>query len=122
VECPLSVTTSVGQWLRAVETEAYGTTTETRRDLCLWHASEAVHDTSIRGDRLVATERPAQKLVEAKRMIKIRYPLFGDVLDCNFVDLQRRVGPDTVEEPRGGAGGSDAARMAPSASRSRQTV
>ena len=57
-------------------------------------------------------------------MIKIRYPLFGgrwirypllgadgsaipiwsgrNVLECNFVDLQRGVGADTVEEPRGG--------------------
>jgi hypothetical protein len=40
-------------------------------------------------------------------MIKIRCPLFGDsrnVLDCNLVDLQRGVGADTVEEPRGGWG------------------
>jgi hypothetical protein len=48
-------------------------------------------------------------------MIKIRYPLFGgrwiryplfggrrNVLECNFVDLQRGVGADTVEEPRDG--------------------
>jgi hypothetical protein len=58
-------------------------------------------------------------------MIKIRYLLFGgrrNVLDCDLVDLQRGVGADTVEEPRGAAGGSDAARTAPSASRSRQTV
>jgi hypothetical protein len=50
-------------------------------------------------------------------MIKIRYPLFGgrwiryplfggrrNVLDCDLVDLQRGVGADTVEEPRGGWG------------------
>ena len=40
-------------------------------------------------------------------MIKIRYPLFRgrrNVLECNFVDLQRGVGADTVEEPRGGWG------------------
>jgi hypothetical protein len=37
----------------------------------------------------------------------IRYPLFGgrrNVLECNFVDLQRGVGADTVEEPRRGWG------------------
>jgi hypothetical protein len=48
-------------------------------------------------------------------MIKIRCPLFGDsrnVLDCNLVDLQRGVGADTVEEPRGGWGFGCGARGA----------
>jgi hypothetical protein len=65
-----TLTTSVGQ-IAGGETEANGTTTQTRRDLCLWHASEAVRDTSIRGDRLVAScTRP--ELVEVERMIKMR--------------------------------------------------
>jgi hypothetical protein len=45
---------------RAAETEPNGTKAETRRDPCPWQASEAVHETSIRGDHQVVKVRPAQ--------------------------------------------------------------
>jgi hypothetical protein len=86
--------------------EANGTTTETGRDPCLWHANEAVYES--RSEMTISLRRCARaELVDVERMIKIGYPLFGgrrNVLNRNFVDLQRGVGAHTVEEPRGGWG------------------
>jgi hypothetical protein len=60
------------QWLGATETEPNGTATETRRDPCPWHASEACIYTSHKGDDLLCDGAPGPELVEVERMIKIR--------------------------------------------------
>jgi len=57
---PVTLTNSVGQSLGTVENEGMRPQVRPCATHALWHASEAVHDTSIRGDGLVVKVRPTQ--------------------------------------------------------------